>query len=66
VYVRDVRDVHDEAVRTLGHPPRTYTELVRAKESLVARQRAAGQITAEKAVALTQSLRDTNTRFKLP
>jgi hypothetical protein len=63
---RDVRDVHDEAVRTLGHPPRTYAELVNAKESLVARQRAAGQVTAEKAAALTKSLRDTNTRFKLP
>ncbi|MBK8213975.1 MAG: hypothetical protein IPK71_09505 [Myxococcales bacterium] len=63
---RDVRDVHDEAVRTLGHPPRTYTELIKAKESLVERQRAAGQITAEKAAALVKSLRETNTRFKLP
>lgn len=63
---RDVRDVHDEAVRTLGHPPRTYAELVRAKETLVERQRAAGQITAEKAAALTRSLRETNARFKLP
>jgi len=62
---RDVRDVHDEAVRTLGHPPRTYAELVRAKESLTDRQRTEGTITAARAQAIKTQLRDTNTRFRL-
>lgn len=62
---RDLRDVHDEAARTLGHPPRTYAELVKAKESLVDRQLAEKRITPERAAAMRKQLRDVNARFKL-
>lgn len=62
---RDFRDVHDEGVRTLGHPPRSYAELVTAKESLVDRQLADKRITAERAAAIKKQLREVNARFKL-
>jgi hypothetical protein len=62
---RDVREVHDEAVRSLGHAPRTYAEFVKAKESLIDRQRAEGRIPEERANAVKKQLRDTNARFKL-
>lgn len=62
---RDLRDVHDEAVRTLGHPPRTYAELVKSKESLVDRQLSEKRITPERAAAIRKQLRETNARFRL-
>lgn len=62
---RDLRAVNDEGAATLGHPPRTYAEFVKAKESLLDRQRAAGAITAERAEAIKKQLRETNARFKL-
>lgn len=62
---RDFRAVHDEASRTLGRAPRTYAEFVKAKESLIDRQRADGTITAARADAVRKQLRETNARFKL-